>query len=271
MPELPEVETTLRCLRPYLSTTIIRDVTIRQYQLRWPIPNDLKSKLQNKCIRSLSRRGKYLLLHLEEGSLIIHLGMSGCLRILSDSERLVPHAHLDLILANQLILRYIDPRRFGAILWTDEGPLEHPLLKNLGVEPLSEIFTGDFLWRRAKNRLVPIKSLIMNAKIIVGIGNIYAAEALFLARIHPTIPAGSLSPEQCQTLVDSIQQVLQQAIKQGGTTLKDFVDSEGKPGYFSQQLNVYGRAGLPCVRCGAELKALRLAQRSTVFCSGCQK
>jgi formamidopyrimidine-DNA glycosylase len=270
MPELPEVETTMRGLIPHLEGATIQGVIIRQSQLRWPIPSHLKSCLTQQKIIQLSRRGKYLLIKVQAGTLIIHLGMSGSLRVLNHSTPPTRHDHMDITLTQNKLLRYHDPRRFGAVLWTEDEPLHHPLLKSMGVEPLSADFTGLYLKQAALKRIIAIKPFIMNSKIVTGIGNIYAAEALFLAGIHPITPAHLLTPSQCDRLVESIKHILQSAILQGGTTLKDFVNSEGKPGYFSQKLHVYGRVDLPCTTCGTRLQSIQLGQRSTVFCEHCQ-
>ena len=270
MPELPEVETLLRGLIPHLEDAVIQAVIIRQLQLRWPVSSDLQTCLQQQKIIRLSRRGKYLLIHFTTGTLIIHLGMSGSLRIVHSATPLKRHDHVDMMLSQDRILRYNDPRRFGAILWTTGDPMQHPLLNSLGVEPLDTRFTGAYLKKIAEKRQVPIKSFIMNSKIVTGVGNIYAAEALFSAKIHPLMPAKQLTLQQCDQLVNSIQKILTHAITQGGTTLKDFVNSEGKPGYFSQKLLVYGRGGLPCTECCKSLQSIQLGQRSTVFCTHCQ-
>lgn len=270
MPELPEVETTMRGLMPHLEGVMIQDVIVRAPQLRWPIPSDLKTCLSGQKIIKLSRRGKYLLIHVTTGTLIIHLGMSGSLRFLNSNKPPSRHDHVDILFSEKTILRYNDPRRFGAILWTEITPLNHPLLASIGIEPLDNQFNGEYLKKCALKRNVPVKSFIMNSKIVAGIGNIYAAEALFLAKIHPSTPAGMLTQHQCERLVTAIKKILNQAIVAGGTTLKDFVNSEGKPGYFSQQLQVYGRADLPCVRCNAPLQSMQTGQRSTVFCEHCQ-
>ena len=270
MPELPEVETIMRGLAPQLEGAIVQDVIIRQHQLRWPIPSHLKTSLSQQKIINTRRRGKYLLIQVTHGTLILHLGMSGSLRILNINTPPTRHDHVDIILSTDQLLRYNDPRRFGAVLWTTEEPLQHPLLKSMGLEPFDIHFTGQYLRKKALKRTTPIKPFIMNSKIVAGIGNIYAAEALFLANIHPTAPAGQLTQQQYDRLVDSIKQILSAAISQGGTTLKDFVNSEGKPGYFSQKLHVYGRAGLPCMTCSSLLQSIQLGQRSTVFCAHCQ-
>lgn len=270
MPELPEVETVKCGLIPHLENAIIQNVIIRCPQLRWPIPTSLKANLDQQKIIRLSRRGKYLLIHATSGTLIIHLGMSGSLRIVNQDTPISRHDHVDIILTDNKVLRYNDPRRFGAILWTKDDPLNHPLIKSIGIEPLDVNFSGSYLHSQTLKRHTPIKSFIMDSKVVAGIGNIYAAEALFLAHIHPTQPASQLTPAQCEQLVKSIKKILRLAIAAGGTTLKDFVNSEGKPGYFSQKLYVYGRSKLPCLICETPLQSIQLGQRSTVFCERCQ-
>jgi formamidopyrimidine-DNA glycosylase len=222
-------------------------------------------------IIKIERRGKYLLIRMKNGTLIIHLGMSGSLRLIDKKVKLQPHDHVDILLNSEYVLRYNDPRRFGAILWTPGPPNLHPLIQSIGIEPLDEAFTGKYLQRIIVKHHSSIKSFLMNSKMIAGIGNIYAAEALFLAFIHPLTPAERLSQQQCVQLVQAIKSVLTNAIAAGGTTLKDYVNSEGKPGYFSQQLYVYGRADLPCKRCQQILQSLQIGQRNTVFCDNCQK
>lgn len=269
MPELPEVETVLQGLIPWIKHATIKKMVVRQKKLRWPISDNVNFYVKNNQIINISRRAKYLLIHLKTGTLIIHLGMSGSLKILQTGQPPGKHDHVDIIFSNALILRYNDPRRFGAILWTEDWE-NHPLLKSLGPEPLDDRFNAHYLKRMGQTRRVVIKQLIMNGKIVVGIGNIYAAEALFLAKIHPLTSANELTDPQYESLVDAIKTVLQAAIQQGGTTLKDFVNTEGKPGYFAQKLHVYGRAGLPCTRCHTPLESLKTGQRSTVFCPVCQ-
>lgn len=270
MPELPEVETVLTGLKPQLEGLKINSVMIRQKKLRWPIPEDLEQKLLNQEVRTMSRRAKYLLITFDTGTLILHLGMSGSLRLVGADKTLKKHDHLDFSFSNGLILRYNDPRRFGACLWTEENIVFHPLLSTLGIEPLSDEFTGKYLFLHSRNKKTSIKQFIMNSKIVVGVGNIYAQEALFLAKIHPLKVTNEISEKESECLVKEIKKVLQLAIIKGGTTLKDFVNSEGKPGYFAQALNVYARAGKKCNRCNNILQAVRIGQRSSVFCEHCQ-
>lgn len=269
MPELPEVETTRLGIQPYIENQTITQFVIRQHQLRWPIPSNLSQQVQGKRVQKVTRRGKYLLFEIEQGALILHLGMSGSLRILKPKTPPKKHDHVDIEFAHYT-LRFTDPRRFGAILWTDGEFLQHPLLAQLGVEPLTSDFSAKYLWHAAAGRKKSIKSFIMDNHIVVGVGNIYAAEALFLAGIHPMRSAGLVSEIEMIRLVDAIKNILHQAIQQGGTTLKDFVNSEGKPGYFSYQLQVYGRNGQPCVACNKMLESMRIGQRSTVYCAHCQ-
>ena len=271
MPELPEVETTRRGIAPHLLNHTIEQVIVRNRQLRWPVPTKLSSLLQGQSVLAVKRRGKYLLIEVANGTLLVHLGMSGSLRVLPCSMPAEKHDHVDIVFSHNQCLRLRDPRRFGAVLWTDEDPLQHKLLKQLGPEPLSKAFSATYLIEKAARRKVTIKQFIMDSKIVVGVGNIYASEALFLAGIHPKRQAGRISLERLDKLVKAIKKVLQAAIKQGGTTLRDFTASDGKPGYFSQQLNVYGRSGEACPRCGKPVKQMILGQRSTYYCSHCQK
>jgi len=257
MPELPEVETTRRGIAPHITGRCIAAVTIRQQQLRWPIPADLEQQLSGQTIESVDRRGKYLLLKTPAGTLILHLGMSGSLRILPRSQPAESHDHVDFIFDNNSCLRLRDPRRFGAVLWTETEPESHNLLDKLGPEPLGCEFTGDYLYRCTRGRRVAIKQFIMNGRIVPGVGNIYACESLFLARIHPARPAGRISQTRCHQLVSAIKKTLQQAISCGGTTLQDFHNSNGQPGYFQQQLSVYGRNNTPCPQCGTLIRQIR--------------
>lgn len=271
MPELPEVETTKCGIQPHLQDQHILDVEIRQAQLRWLITPELANQVANEKVISLSRRGKYIGIHTAKGTIIIHLGMSGSLYLVPAETPPLFHDHVDFKLSSGQWLRYTDPRRFGAILWTQEDWLEHSLIKSLGPEPLSEAFTGAYLAARAKGKTQAVKTFIMDSKQVVGVGNIYANEALFMAGIKPNRRAGQVSAKRLAVLVDCIKLVLARAIEQGGTTLKDFVGGDGKPGYFKQSLNVYGRAGLPCVKCETDLLEIRLGQRSTVYCKECQR
>ena len=271
MPELPEVETTCRGITPHLLGQKVKQVIIRNRNLRWPITRSLASDIKNQTIISIERRGKYLLLNTEIGSLIIHLGMSGSLRIIPSKTEPEKHDHFDLVTTHGKCLRLHDPRRFGAVLWTRKSPYEHKLLIDLGPEPLTDDFNGQHLFNRSRGRKINIKTFIMDSKIVTGVGNIYASEALFMAGILPQRAAGRISQARYETLVNAIKNVLMAAIQQGGTTLKDFTQSDGKPGYFKQQLNVYGREGESCKQCNNIIKHLVLAQRATYYCSQCQK
>jgi formamidopyrimidine-DNA glycosylase len=269
MPELPEVETTKRGIAPHIEGKKVSGVAIRQPQLRWPIPADLQTTLAGRKIKSVERRAKYLLIKFNHGTLIIHLGMSGSLRIVPRGEEPAKHDHFDLILAKSC-LRLRDPRRFGAVLWTSSDPLEHKLLNHLGPEPLSPGFNGKQLHKLAQKRKAPVKSFIMDGKVVVGAGNIYANEALFMSRIHPRRPCNQVSLEEYKTLASHIKKVLKAAIKQGGTTLQDFQQSDGNPGYFAQKLQVYGKEGEPCPCCGRSISKEQIGQRSAFFCGQCQ-
>lgn len=269
MPELPEVETTLRGIAPHIQQKIIKQIIIRNKNLRWQVPKELNQQLPGQKIQALTRRGKYILINLKSGTLIIHLGMSGSLRILPQAEKINKHDHIDIIFNNNICLRYTDPRRFGCFLWAENDPEYHPLLKHLGPEPLENNFNGKYLLSRANKRKMPIKNFIMDSKIVVGVGNIYANEALFLANIHPQKAVKDISLVQFNRLANSIKKVLRAAIKQGGTTLRNFTASDGKPGYFKQKLQVYGRENLPCLRCKTKLTAIRIGQRASVYCKRC--
>ena len=269
MPELPEVETTLRGIESHILNKKITSVIVRQPSLRWPVPaRQLKEKLVNKNFSGIKRRGKYLLLESSGEFLIIHLGMSGSLRI-AQEEDLKKHDHIDIVFEDKSILRYCDPRRFGCFLWTDNID-NHFLLENLGPEPLGNSFNGEYLFNLSRKRKVPIKNFIMNSKNVVGVGNIYANEALFKAKIRPTRQAGKISLNQYEALSMEIVSVLRKSINKGGTTLRDFIRSNNKPGYFKTELMVYGRAGKACKNCPSLLKEIRLAQRSSVYCPKCQ-
>jgi len=271
MPELPEVEVTRLGILPYLQDQTIEKICVFESRLRWPVPADLSSRLQGHQIRDIRRRGKYLLLEAGEYILMIHLGMSGRLKLLKENTARVKHDHIDLYTRSGWILRYHDPRRFGAWLLTrQQDILTHPLLTHLGVEPLTDTFNADDVFQQTRSKKTAIKLWLMQATHVVGVGNIYANEALFLAKIHPQCPAGQLTKAQCKKLVTIVKQVLQQAIAQGGTTLKDFAAPSGHAGYFQQVLHVYGRGGKACTRCDAILQSMYLGQRSTVFCERCQ-
>lgn len=270
MPELPEVETSRRGIEPHLLNQTITEVLIRNPKLRWPIPKTLKKKLEGKTIQAINRRGKYILIKFDKGNLILHLGMSGSLRITDPETAFRKHDHFALTISNNKQLRLHDPRRFGAALWQTGDPLKHKLLAKLGPEPLSEAFNTDYLYKTCRNRKASIKQHIMNSQIVVGVGNIYASEALFLAGIHPKRAAGRISKKRIEKLVASIKQILNASIKQGGTTLRDFLREDGQPGYFKQQLNVYGKKGEPCPECENLIKQITQGQRSTYYCPYCQ-
>ncbi len=271
MPELPEVETTRRGIAPHIQHKVVKSVAVRNPSLRWPVPVPLLEQLVGSTLLDVQRRGKYLLLQFAQGHIMLHLGMSGSLRIVQWGEPANTHDHIDIAFADGTVLRYHDPRRFGSVHWVTGNPLEHALLARLGPEPLSEEFTVDYLFAASRKRKQAVKPFIMDSHIVVGVGNIYATEALFSAAIRPTRPAGSVSRKAFELLVAEIKQVLAHAITQGGTTLRDFVGGDGKPGYFKQQLKAYGRGGEPCVTCKKPLKEVRLGQRSTVYCTACQR
>lgn len=269
MPELPEVETTMRGISPYLTNFTIEEIIVRQPQLRWQVSPELMQLKQQKVI-GLSRRAKYLIIHMEQGYIIGHLGMSGTLRIIPQNSPIDKHDHLDMLISNGKVLRYNDPRRFGAWLWTDNLADFHLFLK-LGPEPLSEEFTADYLFKKSRQKTTALKSFLMENSVVVGVGNIYANEVLFLGGLRPDRMAKSLTFEQCEQLVLLIKQVLSTAIQQGGTTLKDFLQPDGRPGYFSQKLQVYGNKGKPCSKCGAKIESLIIGQRNSFYCPICQK
>lgn len=269
MPELPEVETICRGIQKPLQAKIFKKIIIRQPQLRWPIPKSICKLLPGIEVGDISRRAKYLLLQTSRGTLIIHLGMSGYLRLHPILPKATKHDHVDFVF-NDISLRYTDPRRFGAILWSEDDINNHPLFLHLGPEPLSSDFNARYLFNKLKNKKTAIKTAIMNSQIVVGVGNIYAAEALFLAGIYPGESAGDVTQLQITKLCQAIKKKLKQAIKAGGTTLKDFQASDGKPGYFAQQLTVYGRETKPCLICQTPLKNIIINQRASVYCSTCQ-
>ncbi|GKT12789.1 MAG: formamidopyrimidine-DNA glycosylase [Thiomicrorhabdus sp.] len=273
MPELPEVETTCRGIEPHIVDKMIIHFVIRNGKLRWPVAIKLCEILPGLCINKVSRRGKYILLETTQGTLMIHLGMSGNLRVLPANTPLLKHDHIEIQFDSGIVLRFNDPRRFGSILWHDisQGDINnHKLLFKLAPEPLSTEFNEDFFYRAIHNRRVAIKNLMMNSQVAVGAGNIYANEALFVSRINPKKPGNCITKQECADIVQNIKAVLKESIEQGGTTLKDFVKPDGKPGYFEQHLNVYGRENQPCPKCSTPIEKIIIAQRSTFYCPCCQ-
>lgn len=271
MPELPEVETTRRGIEPHIVQATVAEVMIRQAKLRWPVPSEISQALPGQILHKVGRRGKYLLLSFQHGTLIMHLGMSGSLRILRRPIPATKHDHFDLVFNNGSTLRLRDPRRFGAILWTTDPVDQHYLLKHLGPEPLDGEFHAAYLHDVGQRRHLAIKNLIMDSKVVVGVGNIYANEALFRAGIHPTRPSNRLAHTRYARLAEMIIEVLHKAIQQGGTTLRDFHQEDGRPGYFAQSLQVYGRADQPCTQCGTLIKHKNIGQRSSFYCPKCQR
>ncbi len=269
MPELPEVETTCSGIRPHLLDQSVLKVEVRQARLRWPVSQEIEDLVQQKVI-SVKRRAKYIFIEFADGSIIAHLGMSGSLRITQEDEELKKHDHLIFTLSSGMQMRYHDPRRFGCMLWA-ENPLEHKLIQNLGPEPLEDTFHPDYFYAKAKTSNLSIKQFIMNNAVVVGVGNIYACESLFLSSISPKRVANSISKARLTKLCGNIKTTLARAITQGGTTLRDFVNQDGKPGYFQQELFVYNREHEECSKCGKKIKRIVQAQRSTFFCSTCQK
>lgn len=270
MPELPEVETTRRGIAPHLIGQRVSRVLVRERRLRWPIPEDLDVRLSGQRIEAVERRAKYLLIKAETGTLISHLGMSGNLRLVEAGLPAAKHEHVDIELESGLSLRYTDPRRFGALLWS-ELPLEHELLARLGPEPLTELFDGERLYQLSRGKAVAVKPFIMDNAVVVGVGNIYATEALFAAGIDPRRAAGTVSRARYLRLTQEIKRVLAHAIERGGTTLRDFIGGDGQPGYFQQELFAYGRGGQFCKVCGSTLREVKLGQRASVYCPKCQR
>jgi len=271
MPELPEVETTRRGLEPLLVGQRIRAAVVRNHAMRRPVPRRLPQWLAGATVRALGRRGKYLLFDCGAGTLILHLGMSGRLWVVQDGAAPGPHDHFDLVLDNGTVVRLRDPRRFGLVLWQGGDPLAHALLANIGPEPLSSGFDGTWLHRVTRRRDAAIKQVLMDGHVVAGVGNIYANEALFRAGIHPRTHANRLSRERCVLLAEKIRETLELAIIAGGSSLRDYVGSDGMAGNFQSQFMVYGRAGEPCPRCGRAIREIRQGQRSTFFCPGCQR
>lgn len=271
MPELPEVETTLRGIAPSLEGARIARLLVRERRLRYPLPEGTEGEVEGQRILGLRRRGKYLLLALERGTLLIHLGMSGSLRLVPTDTPAGRHDHLDLRLEGGRCLRLRDPRRFGSFLWTPDPPEQHRLLRHLGPEPLERGFDGDYLYATSRGRRAAVKAFVMDARVVVGVGNIYANESLFLAGIHPARPCARVGLARYRRLALVIKAVLNSAIAQGGTTLRDYVQEDGNPGYFALSLKVYGRTGEPCPGCGGPLRQARIGQRSSFFCPHCQR
>lgn len=271
MPELPEVETTRRGIEPYVAGVKISEVVVRRRDLRQPITNGIDS-IEGCRVTSVMRRSKYLLLGLDDGrTLLIHLGMSGSLRVIDPADDWKKHDHVGVTMESGRQLRFHDPRRFGLVLLLAGDPMEHVLLKHLGPEPLSDDFTAEYLKQACANRSASLKLVIMDAKVVVGVGNIYASEALFRAGIRPSLRANQLSKPKCAKLAEAIRTVLTESIEEGGTTLRDFLQSDGEPGYFKQRLFVYERKGEPCRVCGSPIKHRVMGQRSTYWCSACQR
>lgn len=277
MPELPEVETTRRGIAAHVNGRRIAQLVVHDGRLRWPVPADLPARLSGQRIARVDRRGKYLLLVLDAGQLMIHLGMSGSLRLVSVGSPRKTHDHLVWQLtepdgcASTMELRFHDPRRFGCCLWVDGQADAHPLLRDLGPEPLTADFSDTHLFQRSRGKRVPVKAFLMDSHVVVGVGNIYANEALFRVGIHPLREAGRISAARYAALTTAVRDILAHAVERGGTTLRDFVNGHGEPGYFQQELHVYGRAAQPCTRCGKALTEVRLSARSTVFCARCQR
>ncbi len=271
MPELPEVETTRRGVAPVLEGGRIAAVQVRERRLRWPLPPGFAAELEGSRILTVGRRGKYLLIGTDAGTLLLHLGMSGSLRIVTAAAAPGPHDHVDVLLRSGRCARFNDPRRFGSLHLVHGDPLAHPLLRALGPEPLTSAFDAAYLHARTRRRRVAVKQLLMNSAIVVGVGNIYASEALFHAGVAPGRAAGRLSHAATARIVAAVKRVLRAAIRSGGTTLRDYVNADGDPGYFRQKLYVYERAGEPCRRCGTPIRQRRQGQRSTYWCPTCQR
>lgn len=270
MPELPEVETTLRGIEPHVTGKVLTKVVVRNASLRWPIPVAMLEGLTGKKVTRVERRAKYLLLHTDSACILLHLGMSGSLRVLDSSEPSTKHDHVDLEFANTKLIRFNDPRRFGCCMVINEPVEHHKLLASLGPEPLSNDFDGDYLFARSRGKSQAVKNFIMDGKVVVGVGNIYASESLFESGVRPTMAAKRVSKARYHELAKQIKLVLAKAIRAGGTTLNDFTQTDGKPGYFRHELQVYARAGEPCNRCGSVIQSKVVGQRNTFFCVSCQ-
>lgn len=271
MPELPEVETTRRGIEPLIAGKVVEKVVVHNASLRWPVPAELTACLPGQTVQAVGRRSKYLLVRFDAGCLIIHLGMTGHLRCADRHAERRKHDHVEIVFTDGTVLRYNDSRRFGSMLWTNDDPAQHERLAGLGPEPFAEDFNAGYLYRISRGRRVAVKPFLMDARVVVGVGNIYASEALFRAGIAPAKAAGAVSRAAYGRLVEAVREILAAAIAAGGTTIRDFADSEGKPGYFTQALCVYGRTEQPCVTCHAPIRQLRLGQRSTYYCPVCQR
>ena len=271
MPELPEVETTRRGLLPHVVGRRIHDVVVRNRNLRWPVPRDLARRMRGERVLDIRRRGKYLLFDFPKGHLLVHLGMSGRLSRVAREEPPRLHDHVDLQLEGRDAVRLTDPRRFGAMLWVNGPPERHALLRGLGMEPLEEGFDGEALQRIARGRRIAVKHFLMNARVVTGVGNIYASEALFRARVDPRTPAGRISAARWERIATAVRATLARAVEKGGTTLRDFASAEGEAGYFLAECAVYGREGKPCPRCRTPIRTIRQGQRSTFYCPACQR
>ncbi len=269
MPELPEVETTRRGIAPWVENTVIEKIVVRDARLRWPVSGDVH-RAEGRPVTSLARRAKYLLIGVDGGALMLHLGMSGSVRVLTGPAEPRKHDHVDIVTGRGTI-RFTDPRRFGSLHWVPDPVEAHPLLRDLGPEPLGPAFNGEHLWRKASGSKRSVKTFVMDGKVVVGVGNIYASEALYMAGIHPTRAAGRVSRERYDALAAAIRDVLGRAIEAGGTTLRDFSSAKGTPGYFAQDLLVYDRAGKPCFQCGDAIRRKVIGQRASYYCVRCQR
>lgn len=270
MPELPEVETTKAGISPHVVGREVRSLNVYQGSLRWPVPTDMAENFVGQTIQSLTRRGKYLILSTSVGGALVHLGMSGSLRICKEAEARRKHDHWDMVFDSDCVLRYHDPRRFGAFLWAGSDPWQHALLVNLGPEPIEEDFTADYIYQLSRGKKQVVKSFLMSSQTVVGVGNIYASESLYRAGIHPNRSAGKVSRKRYLALVIAVKEVLAEAIESGGSTLRDYVNGSGSPGYFQQKLSVYGRAGKECKICSTSIRQIRIGQRSSFYCPSCQ-
>ena len=270
MPELPEIEVTLREILPYIEKNTVSRVKIYNPKLRLPIPNEIIANLKGQKINSITRVSRYLLFNTNTGTLILHLGMTGYLRILSEPSKAEKHDHLDMVFKDKIVLRFNDVRKFGIIIWAGTNPLKHKLLKNIGPDPLTDNFNGKYLFHESRSRKVSIKQFIMDNKNVAGVGNIYANESLFTCGIHPLTPAGKLSKKTCEKLVTAIKKILSKAIK-NGVKKTDFYPDREWSGYFSQKLKVYQQEGKKCRVCGHTIMRIAIGQRSTFYCKKCQK